>query len=566
MRISIYKKDKHFLWVKTTGKIKGINFRKIEKDIYKIPITPYNLFQLTGLDPNNKQFKILKEKEERYLTQIKRKTWGVYFRSLLTNKEKVNEIRNKLEKRIELIGDNLPHQTLAIYMGTILPSIGLFIKMGLGKTIISIHIMKFRMFCSGVRRTWIIAPKEILDQWKARIEEFFPELKGRISIIRDLSTFNNRDLYSLTTNVILCNYEKIYRILNKINSVDMLILDESTLVKNPKALRTKAMLELSTKIKFKLLLTGTPIVNTPEDIWSQYYIINPYTFDSSYYGFRYEYFKKTETGLRKWVFNPAKKAHFSRLLYTQAIRFTMEDKGMKGKMPKITTYYDPVEFGKKHREIYNEVAVGIVKELEKIEETKLTKGLPLLNKLRQVTSGFLIINDKNTDGKIIQNRIIRLPGTSPKLANIALKTERAIREKSNVIIVTNFIYTGVLLEKLLNKVKGINAVIFNGSLPKKVKKQNMEDFKKGKANVLISQLRTGGLGHDLDMANIVIFAEADYAPKINEQAKYRIRRLTQKKECFAYYVYIKNTIDEKILFGNIKTKEMLINSIIETIS
>ena len=566
MRIAIQKKNKHFLWVKTSGKLKGINSRVIEKGIYKIPITPYNLYQLFKRDPKNKQFKVLKEKEERYLSQIKKKTWGIYYRKLLPNKNKVKEIRKKLKKRIEMIGDNVDYQTLSVYMGTTIPSIGLFLEMGLGKTIISIHILKFRMFCSGVRRTWIIAPKAILDQWNSKIEDFFPELKGKISVIKDLSTFNMRDLNSITTNVVLCNYEKIYKILDKINSIDMLILDESTLIKNYKALRTRAVHNLSNKVRFKLVLTGTPIVNTPEDVWSQYYVINPYTFDTSFWGFRHEYFKRTDSGIKKWILNPVKKQHLTRLLYTQAIRFTEKTKGMDKQMPEISISYDPVKLEKKHRKIYNDVAIGVVKELEKIEETKLTKGLPLLNKLRQVTSGFVIINDKNEDGKIIKNRIIKLPGISPKLENIVIKTRRAVEEKSSVLIVTNFIYTGVLLDKLLNKYKGINAVLFNGSLNNKIKNKNMTDFKKGKANVLIMQLRTGGLGHNLDVANIVIFAEADYAPKINEQAMYRVRRLTQKKKCFAYYVYTKNTIDEKMLFGNIKTKEKLINSIIETIS
>jgi len=558
--IKILKRNKHWIWVKTDRRIKNINFKVIEKGVYKIPLTPQNLFDLGEQFPREPRFKELQAKEEKYLASIKQKMWGTAIKNLIHDEDKVLELKEKLESKIELLGDYYRHQILTIYFGTIFPSAGLFIKMGLGKTYCAINVMKFRMFHSGVRRTWIITPKTLIPQWKKEIEKFFPELKNKILPIYDLSQIRKKDLNTITANVVIVNYEKILKILDRLNSVDMLILDESTLVKNYRAKRTKAMLYLADKVRFKLVLTGTPLMNNPDEVWSQYYIINPYAFNLSYYMFRKNFFYKPRHSIN-WRFMPEKSSYFKKIIYSQAIRFKHEEvpeyKGNK------VIKYCPVSLNPKHREIYNDTAMGIVDELQKLKGYNITKGLPILGKLRQVTSGFIILNKKDEKGKVL-SKVVRLPEKSNKIEYVCTLTKRAVAEGNNVVVAVNFVQTGFLLKEELEKM-GIKTGIIYGEQSSQVKKENETAFKKGELNAIIAQLRTGGLGLDFKNANIVIFAEADYSPKVNEQAAYRVIRLVQEKKCFIFYVYTKDTIDEKILFGTLKNKEQLIDSIVETI-
>ena len=160
---------------------------------------------------------------------------------------------------------------------------------------------------------------------------------------------------------------------------------------------------------------------------------------------------------------------------------------------------------------------------------------------------------------------MRLPGSSYKIDCVCTLTKRAVKEGNSVVITINFIETGKLICKKLQE-EGVKSSYIFGLQSQKEKLENEREFKSGETQVMIIQLRSGGLGFDFKNANVVILAEEDYSPKVNEQACHRVVRLVQKKKCFIYFVYTRNTIDEKILFGILKTKEQLIDSIVETIN
>ena len=61
--IKILKRNKHWIWVKTDRRIKNINFKVIEKGVYKIPLTPQNLFDLGEQFPREPRFKELQAKD-----------------------------------------------------------------------------------------------------------------------------------------------------------------------------------------------------------------------------------------------------------------------------------------------------------------------------------------------------------------------------------------------------------------------------------------------------------------------------------------------------------------------
>ena len=189
----IIRKNKHFIWVESKEKLRGINFKIVEDGIYRIPITPRNLFELGEQFPDIKKFKEFQIREEKYLASIKEKTWGLIIKNLINDEKKIAELKEKLESKIELTGEFFKHQILSIYFGTIFPSVGLFLKMGLGKTYCATHIMKFRMYHSGVRRTWIITPKSLISQCVDELIQFFPELKGKVIPINNIQKIKTVD-------------------------------------------------------------------------------------------------------------------------------------------------------------------------------------------------------------------------------------------------------------------------------------------------------------------------------------------------------------------------------------
>lgn len=81
--------------------------------------------------------------------------------------------------------------------------------------------------------------------------------------------------------------DRIYlELLNTVNARDMIVIDESTYIKNPFAKRTQRAIELSKKVKYKLIMTGTPITKFVKDLWGQITFLSPLIFNyQSYYQF-----------------------------------------------------------------------------------------------------------------------------------------------------------------------------------------------------------------------------------------------------------------------------------------
>ena len=82
-----------------------------------------------------------------------------------------------------------------------------------------------------------------------------------------------------------CYYAKLF-----LSSKAMMIIDESTTIKNPQAKRTKNILELSKEAPYKRILTGSPVTQSPMDLWSQMDFLEPEILgQQSFYAFRTKY-------------------------------------------------------------------------------------------------------------------------------------------------------------------------------------------------------------------------------------------------------------------------------------
>ncbi|HIN73870.1 MAG TPA: ATP-dependent helicase, partial [Gammaproteobacteria bacterium] len=70
----------------------------------------------------------------------------------------------------------------------------------------------------------------------------------------------------------------------------LMVVDESTTIKNPKAKRTRTIIDLSTDAAYRRILTGSPVTKNPLDLFTQCYFLDPYHLDhQSYYSFRTRY-------------------------------------------------------------------------------------------------------------------------------------------------------------------------------------------------------------------------------------------------------------------------------------
>ena len=157
-------------------------------------------------------------------------------------------------------------------------SLGLFLDMGLGKTVITltaINDLKFNRW--AVSRCLVVAPKKVAEATWSHEAEKWDHLR-HLKIIPVLGSLKKR-VQALHTpgDIWVINRENIPWLVEYFRNnwpFDMVVLDESSSFKNPQSKRFKAMKLVMSRIARLVLLTGTPAPNGLEDLWAQIYLLD----------------------------------------------------------------------------------------------------------------------------------------------------------------------------------------------------------------------------------------------------------------------------------------------------
>lgn len=177
-----------------------------------------------------------------------------------------------------MIFNPYPYQQYCIDSITYNRAVGLFLDMGLGKTVITltaIHELRYNRW--EVAKPLIIAPKKVAEATWTTEAAKWDHLK-KMRIVPVLGTVQQR-LRALATpaDAYVINRENVKWLVEHFRNswpFDMVILDESSSFKNPSSQRFKAMKLVRSRIKRIVELTGTPSSNGLEDLWAQIYLLD----------------------------------------------------------------------------------------------------------------------------------------------------------------------------------------------------------------------------------------------------------------------------------------------------
>lgn len=204
----------------------------------------------------------------------------------------------------------LPYQRKTIKTGIDNPKYAFLLDMGLGKTIVTLTILKTLLNRSEVLKPLIIAPKFVVsDTWPNELASW-EHLNGfTMSLIvgnpeeRIAAVRRNADIYVVSRDNIIWLVEYLGRKW----TYDMLIIDESSNFKNQKSQRFKAVKTVLPKLKRLLELTGTPIPNGLIDLWAQMFLIDGgerlYKFKESFRAMYYHPTKALAHGAMQYAIN-----------------------------------------------------------------------------------------------------------------------------------------------------------------------------------------------------------------------------------------------------------------------
>lgn len=424
---------------------------------------------------------------------------------------------------------------------------GLFFEMGCGKSLTALAIMGAAYEAGQVQRVLIAAPGSVVSVWEQELEKFaafqyrFASLFGtKAQRLKKLDKLTEQawDWIDPPLLIAAINYESTFRD-GMFESLlawkpDMVICDESQRIKNHKAQQSIAMHMLADRAKYCLALSGTPITQDAQDLWSQYRFLDPTVFGDNFYAYRSRYCRLGGFG-GKQVVGTQHEDELSQRMYSIAYRVT---KAESLDLPPETYIYRSVELSPKERKHYDEMRRNAYTELSAESEVSATTALTKLLRLQQISGGFLKGDD--------DDRIIQI-GTSKLDALQDILEDYVIGEGRKLVIFARFLPEIDGICKRLDKL-GIGYRSITGDVPLEERGARKDAFQEDPdVRCFVAQIQTAGLGITLHAASAAVFYSVGYNLADYQQALARIHRKGQTQPCTYIILQGANTVDQKVM-------------------
>ena len=491
-------------------------------------------------------------------------------KSNFTALDGISEIDNDVISHAEYTASDLLKATLRPYqidgvkwlLGHFNSNLGACLAddMGLGKTLQTLAVLvsvqeqlgfttkttNFDLFANETTiereplKALIVLPSSLVFNWFNESGKFTPHFSKMQYVGNDRKLLAHK---LDSTDLIFTSYSIVHRdisILEKYN-FRYLILDESQYIKNKNSKIFKAINKISTN--HKIALSGTPIENSLDDLWSQMQFINPDILGS--YTFFMENFK-----------NPIEKkqneevlTELKNLIQPYILRRTKEQ--VLKDLPELTEqiYYCDMDL-----------------EQEKLYEKEKSKA-----------RNFLLKTDGSSPDKIsIINTLMKLRQLSnhPKMVDadseidsgkyIAVTNylENLVKAKQKVIIFSSFV-TNLNFYTHWCKQNKIEFCEITGETPAGKREQQVKLFQENENPLLFFiSLKAGGVGLNITKASYVLFLDPWWNPFAEKQGVARAHRIGQLNKVNVIRFISKNTVEEKIVKLQ-ENKKLLSDSLLE---
>ena len=433
-------------------------------------------------------------------------------------------------------------------------SFAIFAEMGTGKTKIALDNACILYNQGKIDRLLVVAPKGAYMNWvEQEIPTHVPDYVEKEVLAWKLSTSQRykaelrsiRAVNDFRLKIFVMNVEalstkkgtdaaKLFLI-----GKSMMIVDESTTIKNPKAKRTKNVLELAKEAKYRRILTGSPVTQSPMDLWAQMDFLDPYILgQSSYYAFRTRYAVVIEATAAGGTHRYQKIVKFKNLkelgerVSPHSYRILKKD---CLDLPDKVYSKRFVELSDEQTKAYAEMKANAMAMLQGQSATALNV-LTQLIRLHQITCGHM----KTDGGDIVELKNSRLD----ELMQILGETN------GKVIIWANYIHDILSIEKSIKKEYGDDSYCtYYGATKSEDRQKCIYDFqnKENNCRFFIGNTQTGGYGITLTAASTVIYYSNNYDLEKRIQSEDRAHRIGQVNKVAYIDLVAKGTVDEKII-------------------
>lgn len=440
----------------------------------------------------------------------------------------------------------IPHeyQKYAIRKLMELPEAGLFLDMGLGKTVTTLTAVKELMYSEfAVSKVLVIAPKRVAeDTWTTECDKWDHLKDLRISQVlgsqakRIKALKEDADIYVINRE----NVTWLVDLYKKRWPFDMVVVDELSSFKSSQARRFRSLRQVRPLVKRFVGLTGTPAPNGLLDLWPQMYLID-----------RGERLGKTVGGYRQRYFHPGKTNGYIVYSYEpkkgalEAIEKKISDicVSMKAEdyltMPDLVVNDIPVKLDPKELELYRKLEDEQLMEIDGEEVSALT-AVSIYNKLLQIANGGLY-TDSGSVAEVHQQKV-------NALADILDASQG-----QPVLVFYSFKHDLARLQKAFPEGRTLKD------------REDIHAWNDGKIPLLFAQ--PASMGHGLNLqagGHIIVWFGLTWSLELYEQANARLYRQGQQHGVVINRLVAQDTIDEQVV-KRLEKKEQTQDSLMESL-
>ena len=406
--------------------------------------------------------------------------------------------------------------------------------MGLGKTVqVIAHLLETKTAGGLAHGALIVAPTSVIDNWHDEFTRFAPSL----TVGRHHGADRDQNWHRVADqDITLTTYSLLWRDITQLSSTrwDLVVLDEAQYIKNAAAKTAQASRSLNTERR--LCLTGTPVENRLQDIWSLFEFLLP--------GFLGD-----ETTFKQRIAKPLSddpddpfaeilRERLRRRLAPFVLRRRKED--VLPDLPAKTEVVHSVAMTPHQADLYAEMRREAREGIRQTVETHGIGGAQM-----QILTRLLRLRQICCDPRLLDaDRDIpdRLHDSAKLTALLDLVADLRARG-SRTLIFSQF--TSMLdLIALALKEQGHEFLMLTGSSRNRA--ELVRSFQAGECPLFLISLRAGGFGLNLTAADSVIHYDPWWNPAVERQASDRSHRLGQTKPVFVYKLIVDDSIESKI--------------------
>lgn len=399
--------------------------------------------------------------------------------------------------------------------------------MGLGKTLQVLALVKS---IAKEGPVLVVCPRSLIYNWAAEIEKFYPGTGYMVyhgspearEKLRKL--FGGQEMVITTYDMVVNDAEALREY-----TFDYCILDEAQHIKNTQTQRARECKKINAR--HRLVLTGTPVENRLEDLWSLFDFLMP-----GFLGNQNQFKEKYGVSQKK-----AGSAELLKALQQKITPFMLrrqKEEVLPELPPKVVVQWN-VLMSQLQEDIYRTVLDQVKQDvLNAVSNSGLAKSrmtvLSALTKLRQVCDHpSLALTDVSAEAD------------SGKIDALMELIQEAMDGGHRIVLYSQFVRMLKLIRTKLQEAR-INYVYLDGSTTDRMERINCFNNTPEIPIFLIS-LKAGGVGINLTSADIVIHADPWWNPMVEEQASDRVHRMGQQKQVMVYKLITIGTVEEKLI-------------------